>query len=134
MLARICVIHLKSRENELAWKCYEEFLSAGGQSPPAATWLDLCRAAESLQLFERAVAEYEKLAATYPAERQSIAALLAAARVCLKRMNQPERALQLLQKAEVSTLPHLDWEQSIAEGIREAKAALSTKAMSASAD
>src|SRR5579864_4521235 len=133
ILAKLSVIHLKARENELAWKCYEEFLAAGGQTPPAAVWLDLCRAAESLQHFDRAVAEYEKLIAAYPANRQSIAAQLGAARVCLKRLGQPERALQFFQAAEASPVPHLDWEQNIAAGIREAKNALSQKSMSAAA-
>jgi membrane associated rhomboid family serine protease len=132
-LAKICVVHLRAKENDLAWKCYEEFLAAGGQAPPAVTWLELCRAAETLQLFDRAVQEYEKLAATYPNDRQSIAAQLAAARVCLKRLNQPERALQFFQAADASPVPHLDWEQSIAAGIKEAKAAVSQKSFSASA-
>jgi tetratricopeptide (TPR) repeat protein len=101
--------------------------------PPAATWLDLCCAAESLEHFDRAVAEYEKLAAAYPAERQSIAAQLRAARICLKRLNQPDRALEFFQAAEASVGPHLDWEQTIAAGIREVKNALSAKSMSRAA-
>jgi len=133
VLARLCAIHLRARENELAWKAYEEFLSVGGQTLPADMWLDLCRAAESQQLFDRALSEYEKLAATYPTERQSIAAQLGAARICLKRLNQPERALQFFQAAETSPVPHLDWEQSISAGIKEAKNALSQKSMSAAA-
>ena len=133
VFAKLCLIHLKARENELAWKCYEDFLAAGGQVPPAATWLDLCRAAESLGHFDRAVTEYEKLAAAFPAERQSIAAQLGAARLCLKRLNQPDRALQFFQAAEASPVPHLDWEQSITAGIREAKNARSPKSMSAAA-
>ena len=127
--ARLCTIHLKAGDNELAWKCYEEFLQAGGQAPPAATWLDLCRAAEKLEHFDRALSEYEKLASTYPAERQSILAQLAAARLCLKRLNQPERALQFFEAAAKSPVPHLDWEQSITAGIREAKAAMSQTAV-----
>jgi tetratricopeptide (TPR) repeat protein len=132
-LAKVCVLHLRAKENDLAWKCYEEFLAAGGQAPPAANWMELCRAAESLQHFDRAVAEYEKLIATYPADRQSIAAQLAAARICLKRLKQPERALQFFKAAEASPVPHLDWEQSIAAGIKEANAAQSQKSMAASA-
>jgi membrane associated rhomboid family serine protease len=129
MLARLCAIHLKATEDELAWKCYEEFLQAGGQAPAAATWLDLCRAAEKLEHFDRALSEYEKLAATHPAERQSILAQLAAARLCLKRLNQPERALQFFEAAAKSPVPHLDWEQSITAGIREANAAMSHTAV-----
>jgi tetratricopeptide (TPR) repeat protein len=133
ILARLCVIHLKTGEDELAWKCYEEFLNAGGQAPPPATWIDLCRAAESLQLFDRAVGEYEKLAESYPEERQSVLARLGAARICLKRLNQPERALQFFQAAEASPVPHLDYEQTISAGIREAKAAMQQKSMAAGA-
>jgi membrane associated rhomboid family serine protease len=133
VLAKLCLIHLKARENELAWKCYEDFLAAGGQVPRAATWLDLCGAAESLEHFDRAVSEYEKLAAAYPAERQSIAAQLRAARICLTRLNQPDRALQFFQAAEVSAVPHLDWEQTIAAGIREAQSKLSPKSVSRAA-
>jgi tetratricopeptide (TPR) repeat protein len=136
-LRRLNTAQQSSRQSSLlywtSWKCYEDFLAAGGQAPPAATWLDLCRAAEGLQLFDRALSEYEKLAATYPGDRQSIAAQLGAARLCLKRLNHPERALQLFQAADASPVPHLDWEQNIAAGIREAKAALSQNTMSAAA-
>jgi membrane associated rhomboid family serine protease len=131
VLARMCAIHLRARENELAWKTYEEFLSVGGQTLPVEMWIDICRAAESLQRFDRAVSEYEKLAARYPADRQSVRAQLGAARVFLKRLNQPERALELFQAADRSPVPHLDWEQSIAAGIKEAKDALSEKCMAA---
>jgi membrane associated rhomboid family serine protease len=133
VLAKICRIHLSGRENELAWKAYEEFLSVGGQTLPVEMWIELCRAAESQQLFDRAVSEYEKLAVTYPADRQSVRAQLGAARVRLKRLNQPERALELFQAAAASAVPHRDWEQSIAAGIQEAKNALSEKSMSAAA-
>ena len=130
-LSRLCAIHLKAGEDELAWKSYEEFLQTGGKGLPAATWLDLCRAAERLEAFDRALAEYENLARAYPAERQSILAQLGAARLCLKRLNQPERALELFEAASKSPVPHLDWEQSIAAGIREAKAAMSQRAAAA---
>ena len=90
-------------------------------------------AAEKLQHFDRALAEYEKLIQTYPAERQSILAQLAAGRICLKRLNQPQRALQFFEAAQNSPVPHLDWEQGITAGIREAKEALAPKSMAASA-
>jgi membrane associated rhomboid family serine protease len=124
VLASLCAVHLKAGETELAWTSYQDFLAVGGKSLPIATWLDLGRAAEKLEYFDRALAEYETLAKTYPTERQSIAAQLAAARLCLKRLNQPQRALELFAAAERSPVPHLDWEQSILAGLREAKAAL----------
>ncbi len=131
ILARLCAIHLKAGEEELAWKCYEGFLQAGGQALPAATWLDMCRAAEKLECFDRALSEYEKLASIYPVERQSILSQLGAARLCLKRLNQPDRALELFEAAAKSPMPHLDWEQSIAAGIREARTAMSQTAAAA---
>ncbi|MBV9181736.1 MAG: rhomboid family intramembrane serine protease [Acidobacteria bacterium] len=123
LLATLCAVHLKTGEMELAWTSYEEFLKAGGASLPCATWLELCRGLEKEECFERALTEYEKLASTYPAERQSILAQLSAGRLCLKRLNRPERALALFEAAQRSTVPHLDWEQSILAGIREAKMA-----------
>jgi membrane associated rhomboid family serine protease len=124
VLAKLCAIHLKAGEDELAWKNYENFLNAGGRQLPPATWLDLCRAAEKLEYHDRAVSEYEQLARGFPEEKQSIPALIGAARICLKRLGQPERAMQFFEAAGKSPVPHLDWEQSIAAGIREAKAAL----------
>src|SRR5262249_44397731 len=100
---------------------------------PSSIWLDLCRAAEKLEHFGRALAEYEKLASTRPGERQSILAQLSAARLCLKRLDQPQHALEFFEAAERSPVPHLDWEQTINLGIRDAKAALSQKGDSAAA-
>ena len=132
LLAKLCAIRLKDGEPELAWKAYDDFLSSGGKTLPAKTWNDLCRAAEKLQHFDRAVSEYESLAKAYPTDRLSIVAQIAAGRLCLK-LNQPQRALEFFTAAEQSPVPHLDWEQSIVAGVREAKAALGQNAMSAAA-
>jgi hypothetical protein len=65
----------------------------------------------------------------YPQERQSLMAQMAAARLCLKRLGRPEDALKFYEAANASPVPHLDLEQNIAMGIREAKTALTqTKA------
>ena len=130
----LCGLHLQAREYEAAWKDYEEFLQLGGDKMPPAIWLDLCRLPEEQQDFERAVSEYEKLAAAYPSERHSVMAQLDAARVSLKRLNRPQDALRLYEAAETSAVPHLDLEQDIESGIREAKNMLSqVKAFSAGA-
>ena len=100
---------------------------------PAATWLELCKGAEEKQEFERALAEYQQLAVAYPAERQALTAQLSAARLCLKRLNRPQDALALYQAAAASPIPHLDWEQHIQSGIKEAKAATGGNAMAAAA-
>ena len=94
---------------------------------PAATWLELCKGAEEMQDFERALAEYQQLAQAYPTDRQALTAQLSAARLCLKRLNRPEDAFALYQTAATSPIPHLDWEQHIEAGIKDAKAALASR-------
>ncbi|HEX6805417.1 MAG TPA: rhomboid family intramembrane serine protease [Terriglobales bacterium] len=133
ILEKLCAIHLKAGESELAWISYEDYLNGSGPPLPAAMWLEVCRAAEKLQHFDRALSEYEKLIQAYPAERQSILAQLAAGRICLKRLNQPQRALVYFEAAQNSPVPHLDWEQGITSGIREAKLAMAQKGKAASA-
>jgi membrane associated rhomboid family serine protease len=121
--ARLCALHLKAREPELALQDYEDFLNTGGDKMPAATWIDLCRALENQQNFDRALSEYQKLMAAYPSEKQSLLAQIGAAKACLK-LSRPQDALKYYELAKTSPIPHLDWEQTIEAGIRTAKAAL----------
>lgn len=123
---KTCGLRLKAHEVEAAFQDYAEFIDAGGGKMPAATWLDLCKGAEEKQEFERAFTEYQQLAQGYPTERQALTAQLSAARLCLKRLNRPKDALALYQAAAASPIPHLDWEQHIQSGIKEAKAAMSS--------
>jgi membrane associated rhomboid family serine protease len=118
---KLCGLHLKAREYDVAWQNYEDFLASGGANMPAATWLDLCRAAEEQQAYDRALNEYDKLIATYPKERQSLMAQIAAARLCMQRLNRPQDALEYYAAAQASPIPHLDLEMNIEAGIREAK-------------
>ena len=133
--AKLCALHLKLREPDAAWQDYEEFLNSGGTHLPAATWMELSRALEQQQNCERAFSEYLSLAGAFPTERSALMAQLAAARLCLKRLNRPQDALQLFQAAAASAIPHLDLEVNIQAGIKEAQAALSgaAKAMGAGA-
>ncbi len=121
--AKLCALHLRARETALAWQNYEEFLTTGGGKMPAAVWFDLCRAAETQQNFDRALKEYQKLAETYPAERQALMAQMAAARIYLKQLNRPQEALQLFEATAASPIPHLDLDMTIQVGIRDAKKA-----------
>jgi membrane associated rhomboid family serine protease len=123
---KTCALHLRAHEVEAAFQDYAEFLNSGGSKMPAATWLELCKAAEEMQDFERAFTEYQQLAQAYPTERQSLTAQLSAARLCLKRLKRPQDALALYQAAAASPVPHLDWEQHIQAGIKDAKAAISS--------
>jgi len=118
---KLCDLHVRSREYETAWQDYEDFLNAGGENLPPSVWLELCRVPEQQLDFERAVSEYEKLAGAYPSERQSLMAQLAAARICIKRLNRPQDALRLYEGASASAVPHLDLQQEIESGIRQAE-------------
>jgi len=130
---RLCSLHLASRQPEAAWQDYEEFLQHGGDKLPAQTWLDLCRVPEEEGAFDRALSEYEKLAAAYPKERQSLLAGLGAARICLKRLNRPQDAIKYYEQVARSPIPHLDLEANIQTGVREARAALAAPAVPAGA-
>jgi membrane associated rhomboid family serine protease len=121
---KLCALHLKSREPELAWQNYADFLSTGGERLPAPLWLDLCRAAEVMQDFDRAAQEYQKVIHAYPSERHTLLAQIACGRIYLKQFNRPDEALKCFEAAASSPIPHLDWEQSIEAGIREARKAL----------
>ncbi len=123
---KTCELHLRAHEIEAAFQDYAEFTDFGGSKMPAAAWLDLCKGAEEMHDFERAFGEYQHLAQRYPVERQALTAQLSAARLCLKRLNRPQDALALYQAAAASPIPHLDWEQHIQAGIKDAKAALSS--------
>jgi tetratricopeptide (TPR) repeat protein len=123
---KTCALHLRAHEIEAAFQDYAEFVDSGGSKLPAPTWLELCKGAEELQEFERAFTEYQHLAQSYPSVRQALTAQLSAARLCLKRLNRPQDALALYQAAAASPIPHLDWEQHIQAGIKDAKAAMSS--------
>ena len=123
---KTCSLRLRAHEIEAAFQDYAEFIDNGGGKMPAGTWLELCKGAEELQEFDRAFSEYEQLAQAYPAERQALTAQLSAARLCLKKLNRPKDALALYQAAAGSPIPHLDWDQHIQAGIKDAKNALSS--------
>jgi hypothetical protein len=122
-MIKLCQLHLKAQDFEAAWQDYHEYANSGGDRLPAATWLDLCRAAEGQQNFERAVSEYERLAKAYPNDRQSILALLSAGRLSLKQLNRPSDALVYYKAAKASRVPHADWESNIQAGIEAAEKA-----------
>ena len=124
--AKTCALHLRAHEIEAAFQDYAEFVDSGGSKLPALAWLELCKGAEEMQDFERAFTEYQHLAQVYPADRQALTAQLSAARLCLKRLSRPQDALALYQAAAASPIPHLDWEQHIQAGIKDAKTAMAS--------
>jgi tetratricopeptide (TPR) repeat protein len=128
-MVKVCQLQIKAQEPELAWSSYGEYTNSGGDAMPAATLLELCRIAENRQEFSTAVAEYEKLAAKYPSERPGLLALIAAGRISLKKLNRPSDALKFYKSAASSSVPHLDWDVNIQNGIQEATKALSGDAV-----
>lgn len=123
-IIKLCQLHLKAQDADLAWHDYEEYINSGGNSMPASTWLELCRAAEGKEQYQRAVTEYEKLATTHPNEKQSLLALMAAGRLTLKKLSQPAEAQRLYQAASRSPVPHAEWVSNIQAGLREAEKAM----------
>jgi len=65
-IIKLCQMHLKAQNVDAAWQDFGEYLNSGGERMPASTWLELWRAAEGQQNFERAVEEYDKLARPIP--------------------------------------------------------------------
>lgn len=128
---KTCRLHLKAREVEAAFQDYAEFIDSGGGKIPVDLWLELAKAAESLEEFDRAFAEYQQLAENYPTERQALTAQLNAARLCLKKLGHPQDALALYQAAAASPIPHLDWDPMIQAGIKDATAAIAGATASA---
>jgi len=129
---KVCALHLKAREWEVAWQCFQELRNVSSEKMPANLWFDMCRAAESLKDFDLALNEYRQLATAYPADRYALMSQIGAGRICLSHLQRPQDALNFFEAADRSSVPHLDWEQTIQAGIRNAKAALtgsSTPAM-----
>jgi membrane associated rhomboid family serine protease len=128
-MIKVCQLQLKAQEPDLAWSSYAEYTNSGGDSMPAATLLELCRIVENRQDFSVAVDEYAKLAAKYPNERPGLLAMIAAGRLSLKKLNQPEAALKFYKRAASSSVPHLDWDANIQNGIQEASKASNSESV-----
>jgi membrane associated rhomboid family serine protease len=122
-------LHLKAQDSDAAWRDFEAYTNSGRDQLTAATWLEVARMLETQQNLDRAASEYERLAETHPAEKQSILALVAAGRLYLKKLNRPEEALKCYEKADASKVPHLDWQPNIEAGLRDARAAAQSGAL-----
>jgi membrane associated rhomboid family serine protease len=121
---------LRANSLEAALQLFDEYVKAGGDRSKLTTivWMKLARAAESLQQYDLALREFDLLARERPAERQSVEALMAQAKIYLKKLNEPQRALELYTAASQSKLPLLDVMPMIDAGIRDSRAALGSAA------
>jgi tetratricopeptide (TPR) repeat protein len=118
-LETCCRLHIKEKNLDAAWQDYDDFSRAGDARMPSAIWMELCRFAEDQQSWERAAAEYEKLAEAYPGERASVLALISSARIQLRLGNLPQ-AKKLYTAAQASPVPHRDWDETIRKGLEKA--------------
>jgi membrane associated rhomboid family serine protease len=119
-LGQLARLHIRKRELDAALENYDEFRHSGGEKFPAAEWLALCRHLETIPSWERAAAEYENYAAAYPQEKMAVYALVAAARINLKNLSNRAEAARLYRAAEASPVPHLDYDDAIRRGLRDA--------------
>lgn len=117
-------LHVAAGDVESAWNDYAEFRNLGGEKIPRGVWLELCRFLEGKHDWQGAADEYERLAEHNPRERAGASALVAAARIRLTNLNEPERAASLYRAAAASPAPHSDLDAEIEEGLKQcAKAA-----------
>ena len=116
-LAVLCRLHVAAGDFESAWNEFEGLRNLGGEKLPRGVWLELCRYLEREGHWERAVAEYERLAHCNSTERAAVSALVSAARICMTHLCQPARAEKLLQAASASPAPHSDLDPAIQEGL-----------------
>jgi membrane associated rhomboid family serine protease len=122
-LASLCRLHLTEGEPDAAWNYYEQFTTLGGDKLPRGVWLELCRYLERNQNWDRAVTEYERFAEKNSTERASVPAVVAAARICLTKLNRAADAERFYLAAGASPVPHLDLEGEIQEGLKKCAAA-----------
>jgi tetratricopeptide (TPR) repeat protein len=128
---QLCALHLSLHATDLALKDYEGLVQTGGGLLPTDIWFKLCQSLEEQQEYERALGEYQELAEANPKDRQGLMALLAAARLAMYKVHRPQHAINLYQAVADSSIPHLDLDSSIHEGIKVARLALVTSSADA---
>lgn len=121
-LATLARLHLRQKEMEAALQNFDDFLNSGSDAFPPAEWMQLIRWFESQQNWERAAAEYERFASAHPKDRMAVYSLVSAARIQLKHLANKSEAARLYRAAQASPVPHLDWDDAITRGLREATA------------
>ena len=119
---RLIALYVKENALDTALDLYEEMNQAGLEtSVPAALRLRLAKHLEKSDFLEGAAQEYCNIYSNSPANNTSFQALLAHANLML-RMGRKAEALQLFTVAQNSPLPHLEWEATIAHGLKQAEA------------
>ena len=125
-LGNLCRLYASAGDTDTAWSYYDRFTNLGGDKLPRGVWLELCRYLERQQNWDRAVMEYERFAEKNSGERASVPALVSAARICLTNLNRVADAERLYQEAAASSVPHLDLEREIQDGLKKCAASVPT--------
>jgi tetratricopeptide (TPR) repeat protein len=129
-------LYVKQGAPAAALQAFDDFVRVNGDREMLApsTWIAIARAAEAAGRDDQALHEYKMLAGAYPEDRQCLQAQLGAAKIYMKKLNQPQAALPILEAASRSAVPHMDWQPAIDAAIREAKAMMTPpKALAATA-
>lgn len=121
-LAILARLHIKQKKIEAALQNFDDFVNSGSEDFPPAEWMALIRWFENQQNWERSANEYERYAQAHPKDRMAVYSLVSAARIQLKNLNNKAEAARLYRAADSSPIPHLDWEDAIQRGLREATA------------
>jgi membrane associated rhomboid family serine protease len=123
-LATLCRLNVASGDLQTAWDYYEQFSNLGGEKISRGVWMELCRWLESQSNWDRAAAQYKRVAEMNPTERVSVQALMAAARINIERLNRPSEAERLFRLAEASPVAHEDQIVMIEDGLKKCAAAI----------
>jgi membrane associated rhomboid family serine protease len=116
-LSALCRLHVMHGDLETAATEYQSLKNFGGAELPRGVRLELCKYFESLERWETAVEEYEKLAQAYPTHRAGVSALVSAGRICLGHLYAHDRAEKFFKTAQASPAPHADLDSEIQDGL-----------------
>lgn len=126
-LPNLVRVSLAKGDQEQALTYASQYRSLGGTQLAPATWIELARKFEKDQQWEAAAREHEQLGLLYyDKDPISLTALMSAARIHLSKLNQVEDAERLYRAAQGSSLPHLDLEGLIHQGLKQCASSTNT--------
>jgi membrane associated rhomboid family serine protease len=122
--ARMCELYLKQKAFDSAWQCFGEYANvAGDKKFPAKTWYELALGLEQQQNFDVAMDQYRAIVKNYPQDVASVQAQIAAAKLCMNKLNRPAEAVQWYEGANASSAPHREFDSAIQVGLAAARKA-----------
>ena len=121
---RMCELYLKSGEIDSAWQCFGEFVNVAGEKKMAAkVWYELGQGLERQSNFDVALDQYRAIVKAYPNDTVSVQAQIAAAKICLNKLNLPTDAIGWYESASKSSAPHSNLDSAIQVGLAAARKA-----------